>query len=167
MDVEIIRSKKRIKTVSAREENGRFIVRAPANMTDGELQPIIERLKKRWQRRQAKTSLDDEALERRAQQLNRAYFQGKLKWKSIKWVTNQERRFGSCTPSTGTIRLSHRLAKMPTFVQDYVLVHELAHLVEANHGEKFWGLVYRFPKTERARGYLMAVGLENLEDEYE
>ena len=94
----------------------------PAKMSDAELQPIIENLQKRWQKRQAKESLDDKALQRIAQQLNRKYFRGKLKWQSIKWVTNQDHRFGSCTPANGTIRLSHRLATMPTFVRDYVIV---------------------------------------------
>jgi predicted metal-dependent hydrolase len=37
-------------------------------------------------------------------------------------------------------------------------VHELAHLVHASHGPEFWALVNRYPKTERARGYLMALG---------
>ena len=165
MEVEVIRSKKRKKTVSAREVDGRFIVQAPAKMSEAELQPIIERLKERWQKRAVKADLDDTALHHRAQELNRQYFGGKLTWRSIKWVTNQNSRFGSCTPTQQTIRLSHRLASMPAFVRDYVIVHELAHLLEADHGPKFWKLVNRYPKTERARGYLMAVGLENLEEE--
>ena len=164
MNVKIIRSKKRKKTVSARMVDGEFVVQAPANMSDAELQPIIEKLQTRLQKRQAKETLDDKALHRRAQELNRQYFGGKLTWESIKWVTNQNSRFGSCTPTNGTIRLSHRLATMPTFVRDYVIVHELAHLLEANHGPKFWKLVNRYPRTERARGYLMAVGLEALEE---
>lgn len=163
MEVKIVRSKKRKKTVSAREVNGQFIIQAPAAMSDIDLQPIIEKLQKRWQNRRAKTRLDNAALQRRAQELNRQYFNGELKWKTVKWVTNQEKRFGSCTPANGTIRLSSRLATMPVFVRDYVLVHELAHLVEANHGPEFWKLVYRYPRTERARGYLMAVGLEEVE----
>ena len=164
MEVKIVRSKKRTKTVSAREVDGVFVVQAPSQMSETELQPIIDRLQNRWQKQQVKGDLDDGALQRRAQELNRQYFAGKLKWSSIRWVTNQNSRHGSCTPSNGTIRLSHRLATMPAFVRDYVIVHELAHLVEANHGPKFWKLVNRYPKTERARGYLMAVGLEQLED---
>jgi hypothetical protein len=162
MEIKIIRSKKRKKTVSAHEVDGQFVVQAPAHMPEAELQPIIDKLQKRWDKRQIKGTLDDAGLQRRAQELNRQFFEGKLKWESIKWVTNQEGRFGSCTPVNRTIRLSHRLAKMPTFVRDYVIVHELAHLVEANHGVKFWRLVNRYPLTERARGYLMAVGWEKL-----
>jgi len=165
MEIKIIRSKKRKKTISAREVGGQFVVQAPASMSDAELQPIIENLKNRWEKRQAKSKLDDKALRRRAQEMNRRYFKGKLRWNSIKWVANQNSRFGSCTPSNGAIRLSHRLASMPAFVRDYVIVHELAHLLEANHGPKFWQLVNRYPKTERARGYLMAVGLEKVEDD--
>ncbi|RME98958.1 MAG: M48 family peptidase [Chloroflexi bacterium] len=165
MDVQIIRSAKRKKTVSARMVDGVFVVRAPARMSDAELQPIIKNLQLRLQRRQQKSALDDAALERRAQELNRRYFGGKLHWESIRWVSNQNKsRIGSCTPTNGTIRLSHRLAEMPAFVRDYVIVHELAHLLQANHGPKFWKLVNRYPKTERARGYLMAVGLEKIEE---
>ncbi|MCB0166860.1 MAG: M48 family metallopeptidase [Anaerolineae bacterium] len=164
MEIKVVRSKKRKKTVSAREVDGVFVVQAPADMDDQDLQPIIENLQQRWQKKQVKVDLDDQSLHRRAQELNREYFGGKLKWESIKWVTNQNSRFGSCTPARGTIRLSHRLATMPAFVRDYVLIHEMAHLLEANHGPKFWKLVNRYPKTERARGYLMAVGLEELDD---
>jgi hypothetical protein len=165
MEIKIVRSKKRVKTVSAREENGLLVVQAPAHMSQATLQPIIDKLQQRLARKKAKTTLDDQALQRRAQDLNRQYFNGSLRWESIKWVTNQNSRFGSCTPANGAIRISHRLAAMPAFVLDYVLVHELAHLLEANHGPKFWALANRFPKTERARGYLMAIGLENVEIE--
>ncbi len=142
-----------------------FVVQAPARMSDAELEPVVQNLFQRWQHQQDKQALDDSDLEQRARELNRQYFGGKLRWKSIRWVSNQNNtRFGSCTPNQGTIRLSHRLAKMPAFVLDYVLVHELAHLLEANHGAGFWRLVNQYPRTERAWGYLMAVGMETLED---
>jgi hypothetical protein len=66
-------------------------------------------------------------------------------------------RWASCTPADATIRLSQRLLEMPAWVQDYVLVHELAHLIEPGHGPRFWSLVERYPRTERARGYLDGV----------
>ena len=163
-EIRIVRSANRAKTVSARLVEGVFVVQAPAHMSDAELKPVIDKLLARWQKRKQVQSLDDAALERRARELNRQYFAGKLKWQSIRWVSNQNTRHGSCTPSDGTIRLSHRIGAMPAFVRDYVLMHELAHLVEANHGPAFWRLVNQFPKTERARGYLMAVGLEAVED---
>jgi hypothetical protein len=164
MEVKIVRSQQRAKTVSARAVDGVFVVQAPAHMSDADLQPVIDKLLKRWQSRQAKGALDDAALERRARELNRQYFGGKLQWQSVRWVSNQNSRHGSCTPSQGTIRISHRLAAMPAFVRDYVLVHELAHLLEPNHGPRFWRLVNQYPRTERARGYLMAVGLETIEE---
>lgn len=162
--VRIIRSAKRRKTVGARLEDGVLVIRAPATIRDEELAPIIDSLKKRMKRRAKNVPQSDEALEKQARELNRKYFDGRLKWQSVRYVTNQNSRFGSCTPDDGTIRLSHRLAGMPSWVRDYVLVHELAHLVEANHGPRFWDLVNRYPLTERARGYLMAVGLETLDD---
>lgn len=165
MEVKIVRSQQRAKTVSARAVDGVFVVQAPAHMSDADLQPVVDKLLARWQRRQQKNSLDDDALERRAGELNRQYFGGKLQWQSVRWVSNQNSRHGSCTPSQGTIRISHRIAAMPAFVRDYVLVHELAHLLEANHGQRFWRLVNQYPRSERARGYLMAVGLEQVEED--
>ena len=96
-----------------------------------------------------------------AERINRKYFDGALTWQSIRYVSNMQRRYGSCTPGKGTIRISDRLLNMPKWVLEYVLVHELAHLVEANHGKRFWALVNRYPRAERARGYLMAVGMES------
>ncbi len=164
MEVKVIRSARRRKTVSARLIDGVLVVRAPQHMTQKALEEAITTLKTRLQRRQEASTLSDEALQQRAQMLNRQYFGGKLRWRSIRWVTNQQRIYGSCTPQRQSIRISHRLGKMPQWVQDYVIIHELAHLLEPNHGPRFWQLVNRYPKTERARGYLMAVGLEPMED---
>ena len=107
-------------------------------MSDEELEPYIVRLKDRIERGKSKSELDDGALEKRAHRMNQQYFGGLLRWESIRWVTNQGTRHGSCTPGRGSIRISHRIVSMPRFVQDYVLVHELAHLVEPNHSKRFW-----------------------------
>jgi predicted metal-dependent hydrolase len=105
----------------------------------------------------------DDALATRARELNTRYFDGKLQFSEIRYVTNQQMRFGSCTPSRGTIRIADRVAKLPPWVRDAVLVHELAHLAEGNHSARFWKLANRYPLMERARGYLMALGLEESE----
>ncbi len=165
MKIKVIRSARRRKTISARMEGDVMVVRAPQHISEAELNEAIENLKARIQRRQQARELSNADLETRAQELNRRYFGGKLRWNSIRWVTNQQKRYGSCTPSQGSIRISHRVGQMPRFVQDYVLMHELAHLVEGNHGRRFWALVNRYPRTERARGYLMATGLESLEED--
>jgi len=163
VDVKVIRSARRTKTVDARVVDGVLVIRAPARLADADLEPIVQKFLSRLEKRERKNSLDDAVLERCAKKLNKQYFGGKLEWKSIKWVTNQRKRAGSCTPAKGTIRISHRVAAMPPFVRNYVVVHELAHLKEPNHSARFWKLVNQYPRTERARGYLMAVGLEQQE----
>lgn len=167
LPIKVIRSHKRHKTISAKMIEGTMHVYAPAGMSEAELQPIIANLQERLMRRLAPTPQTDDELQSRAQALNKTYFDGRLRWESIEYVTNQNTRYGSCTPATGRIRLNHRLAALPTFVRDYVLMHELAHLVHPNHGIDFWALVYRYPFTERARGYLMALSLEQLPEEEE
>lgn len=162
LQVKVIKSNRRTKTVSARMEDDVMVIRAPTNISEEELSSMIEDFKKRFERKAKRARLDDSDLEKRAQELNKLYFYGKLTWNSVTWSTRQNSRYGSCTPANKTIRISHQLEKVPRFVLDYVLVHELAHLLEANHGKGFWDLVYRYPKTERARGYLMAMGLEDL-----
>jgi predicted metal-dependent hydrolase len=158
--VQIIRSANRRKTASARMVEGTLVVRVPAGISHEEEQRLVRELLPRvlHKVRRAEGQLPD--LKRRAADLNRRYFEGKLKVREIRWVTNQRHRYGSCTPSTATIRISDRLASMPTWVLDYVIVHELAHLLEGNHSPRFWRLVNRYPLTERARGYLIAVGME-------
>lgn len=164
--IKITRSAKRTRTVTARPlPDGTIEVLAPTDISEAELAPIIERLTKRLHKRAHRHRVSDADLDKRARALNKQYFGGRLKWQSISYVTNQKRRFGSCTPSAGAIRISDRVARLPPWVLDYVLVHELAHLEQANHSPAFWELVYRYPLTERARGYLMALGIEGDEEE--
>jgi predicted metal-dependent hydrolase len=157
MEIRVIRSPARKKTVSARQEHGALVVRAPAGMSDAVLLPIIERLQRRVERRRATRILDDQLLQRRAEALNAQHFGGTLCWRSLRWVANQDHRWGSCTPARGAIRISHRLSTVPEWVLDAVIVHELAHLVEPSHDAHFWALANRYPLMERARGYLMAL----------
>ncbi len=162
LDVRVVRSRRRQKTVSARIVGNTLKVMVPAGMTADEEQAWVERMKDRLSRSRNRTrTASEEDLDRRARLLAERYFDDRLGGFSIRYVGNQNHRFGSCTPSTRTIRLSHRLADMPTWVLDYVIVHELAHLIEANHSKKFWRLVNRFPRTERARGFLIAKELEH------
>jgi hypothetical protein len=166
LEIKITRSLRRKKTVSARLVDGAIEILAPARIPEERLQETIKTLQARLEKRQAKRQLDrSDALRQRAEELNKRYFRGRLKVKSIEYVTNQNRRFGSCSPKTGEIRLSLRLAKVPDWVRDYVIVHELAHLVHADHSDRFWKLVDAYPLGERAKGYLIAVHLEADEPE--
>lgn len=161
--IEIIRSPNRRKTASARMVSGRMVVRVPAHVDDAEIERLVRTLAPRVmeaQRRREKKEGKLPDIVKRAAELNKKHFDGKLHVREIRWVGNQEKRYGSCTPSTGTIRISNRVATMPPWVIDYVLVHELAHLLQPNHSAAFWRLVNRYPLAERARGYLIAIGLE-------
>jgi predicted metal-dependent hydrolase len=173
--VQITYSARRKKTIGARIINWTTLaVAAPVGIPSAELRKAIDGFvdKLRQDRQTARRFASDDALEQRAQRLNRDYFGGKLRWRSIRFVSNQNRRVGSCSPARGTIRISERLSSTPDFVLDYVIVHELAHLLVANHSPAFWKHVNRYPRTERARGFLMGMQLEredadsdDLEDE--
>ena len=132
---------------------------APARMPEADLRRHVASLVARLERRQLTAEIDVEA---RAAVLSSRF--GLPRARSIRWVDNQDSRWGSCTPSEGAVRISSRLATFPPWVVDYVIVHELAHLAVAGHGPRFWDLVNRYPKAERARGYLMAKGLDEPEE---
>lgn len=132
-----------------------MLLPAGLSTTDEEqwVRRMLDRLAAKEQRRRPS---DDDLLERAAE-LSARYLDGKALPTSVRWVENQLHRWGSCTPDHGTIRLSVRLRGMPAWVVDYVILHELAHLIEPGHGPAFWMLVNRYAKTERARGYLEGV----------
>jgi predicted metal-dependent hydrolase len=112
---------------------------------------MVSRLERSEQRR----APSDDDLLGRARELSDRYLGGIAVPESVRWVDNQSSRWGSCTPGDRTIRLSGRLQGMPTWVIDYVLVHELAHLIEVHHNDSFWAWVDRYPQAEKAKGYLM------------
>ncbi len=143
--------------MSAYRDGDKTVVMVPSRLSKAEeeqwVATILERLAERERRRRP----SDDALYDRARDLSRRYLDGRAEPVSVRWVDNQRTRWGSCTPDDGTIRLSTRLRGMPGWVVDYVLVHELAHLLVPGHGPRFWELVARYPKAERARGYLEGV----------
>ncbi|HVL99069.1 MAG TPA: M48 family metallopeptidase [Egibacteraceae bacterium] len=153
LPVEVVRSPRRRKTVEARMVGGVLRVSIPAAMTAAEEAHWVREMSRRVARKVRSGAVD---LDRRAADVAARY--GLPRPAAIRWVDNQEWRWGSCTPAHGTIRLSRRLAAYPPWVLDYVIVHELAHLAEPNHSRAFWALVGRYPKAERARGFLIAKG---------
>jgi predicted metal-dependent hydrolase len=153
MEVEVVRSKRRRKTIQAYEVGGVLRVAIPASCTAEEEAHWVGVMVKRFERRRSTEAVD---LTARARQLATRF--GLSEPVSIRWADNQNSMWGSCTIVDRTIRISSRLAGYPRWVLDYVIVHELAHLVERGHGPAFHALVDRYPRAERARGYLIAKG---------
>ena len=156
--VKISYSAKRKRTVSARLEGDVLLVTAPSNINKDRLEKIVEKLKGRINSRRQKARLKkDRPLEEITQKINRKYFENRLNVRSIEYSHHQKKRYGSCDHVTGTIRISSRIKDVPGWVRDYVIVHEMAHLIEPNHGKDFYDLVARYELAERARGYLMGM----------
>lgn len=153
--VEVRRSVRRRRTVSAYREGDTVVVLIPATLSKREEKRWVDEMVTRLERSEARTRPSEEQLAVRAKQLNDEIFGGLAEASSVRWVDNQRSRWGSCTPADRSVRLSSRLQGMPTWVIDYVIVHELAHLLVPGHGDEFWAWVNRYPKSERARGYLL------------
>ncbi len=165
-EIEVRRSARRTRTVSARREGDRTIVMVPATMSAAEearaVADLVAKLDARDSRRRA--ARGDEALARRAAELAARYVPEAPAPTSVRWVTNQNSRWGSCTPQQGTIRLSHRLRDMPDHVIDAVLVHEITHLVVSGHGPRFDAVSERYPRMAEAMGFLAGVTWQQRRD---
>ena len=155
--VDVRRSTRRRRTVSAYRDGDRTVVLIPARMSRAEEARWVGLMLERLATQDRRLRPSDDDLRARARDLSTRWLGGRAHPTSVRWVANQGSRWGSCTPVDGSIRLSARLQGMPTWVVDYVLVHELAHLLVPGHGPDFWAEVERFPRTERARGYLEGV----------
>lgn len=156
-EIEVRRSKRRTRTVSAFREGDRIVVAIPARMTRAQEREWVATMVARLQRKEAKRKPSDTDLEKRAAELNRRYLAGRAVPASVQWSSRQRKRWGSCTPIDRSIRLSTRLQGMPAWVVDYVLVHELTHLLHAHHDAEFWAEVARYPHVERAKAFLEGV----------
>jgi predicted metal-dependent hydrolase len=155
--VEVRRSRRRRRTVAAYREDGKVVVLLPARFTRAEEQEWVATMLARLERSERRRRPSDTALAKRAADLSARYLDGLPDPLVVRWVDNQNSRWGSCTPSDRSIRLSTRLRGMQGWVIDYVLVHELAHLIEGGHTAAFWGWVDRYPRAERAKGFLEGV----------
>ncbi|WP_075739251.1 MULTISPECIES: M48 family metallopeptidase [Actinoalloteichus] len=156
--VEVRRSARRRRTVTAYREGERVIVLLPARMSRAEeehwVAEMLGRLRRSETRRRSPARASDTALLTRCRELMRRHLPECPEPSSIRWVPSMRTRWASCTPSEGTIRIGERLREVPSWVLDYVLIHELTHLLVPGHGPDFWALVHRYPRAERAVGYL-------------
>jgi predicted metal-dependent hydrolase len=150
---------RRRRTVSAYRDGERVVVLIPAQFSGAEEREWVDKMVARLAARERRGHTDD-ALYERATALAERYLPEHPRAAvphSVRWVRNQNGRWGSCTPADRSIRISDRIQNFPDWVIDYVLLHELSHLIVANHNAQFWALVARYPKAERARGYLEGV----------
>jgi hypothetical protein len=151
LPVEVVRSRRRKRTIAAYVADGKVRVLVPAGLPPDEEAALVKEMTAKAIRRFSTTKVD---LTERAASLANQY--GLPLPTSIEWSDRQLVRWGSCTPGQRQIRISSRLASMPTWVLDWVILHELAHLVVHNHGPRFQKLVAAYPLGERAEGYLIA-----------
>lgn len=163
--VVVRRSARRRRTVAAFWENGTAVVAIPAHFTKGQESEWVHRMLEKLRLQGARRSrgegrrrpATDAALATHAAELSAKYLGGRSVPSSVRWVSNQNSRWGSATPADGTIRLSDKLRAMPQWVIDYVLLHELAHLLVAGHNSAFWRLLEAYPETQRAKAFLEGV----------
>jgi predicted metal-dependent hydrolase len=153
-EVEVRRSRRRRRTVTAFREGAVTVVCIPARFSAAEEGEWVARMLERLDTQDRRRRPGDEQLAARAADLSARYLDGRAAPATVRWVGNQTTRWASCTPADSAVRVSTRLQGVPTWVLDYVLLHELAHLVEPGHGPAFWTLLEGYPRTERARGYL-------------
>lgn len=163
LPVKVIRSTKRTKTSAAKVVDGVIEVRIPSWMDDDEeaeaVNELVDRIEQQRRDRRAPVDLDERAFE-----LGVEYDLPRPA--SIRWVNNQNQRWGSCSIQARTIRVSSRLSAVPPYVLDYVLLHELTHLVEPNHTPEFHALMARYPQLERAEGFLEAMTFGCADDSF-
>jgi len=147
--------------VSASWDDGRIVVLVPSRLGAAERDAVVDELVQRLLRRAPMLHSDDTELEERSAELADRYLDG-VRATSVRWVGNQRRRWGSCSPGSGQIRVSDRLRPVPPWVLDAVLVHELAHLLEPTHSRRFRALAARYPRMAEADTFLhgFSVGLE-------
>lgn len=152
-EVEIRVSTRRRKSASAFWSDGRVVVVLPASMPRSARPEMVEDLVRRVLNYRPHLAASDGDLASRAGELADRCLDG-IRPASIRWVSNQNSQWGSCTAGTREIRISDRLRVVPGWVLDAVLVHELAHLVEPNHSSRFRALTDRFARSKEADVFL-------------
>ena len=158
--VVVRRSARRTKTVSAHFSGEDVVLAVPHTATRAQIEHwrstlVPEVVAKRDAARDSAAGRGtDEMLGELARELSRRYLAGEARPTDVKWSARQHTRWGSATPATGVIRISRRLAEAPRWVLETVVLHELVHLLEAHHGERFRRLAQRHPRARDAALFL-------------
>lgn len=155
MKIKVIRSFRRRKTVAAKITKYGMELRVPAFLPKTRVDYFVRLFSEKL--RKKKVARTNKFLYQRASYLYKKFFKKNVENFSIYWSSKQRRIFGVCNHKERTIRISARLKKVPQWVLDYVILHELSHLSYPNHGKKFWQMVKQYPKTDRARGFLQGM----------
>ena len=163
--VEVRRSSKRRKTIEAYRKGDTIIVAIPARMSKREEERVVAEMVSKLGKDDLRLTSNE--LMARALELNSLYLGNKATPITVEWSSRMERIWGSCTIEERAIRLSNRLDDAPRYALDYILLHELVHLIVAGHGPDFKALLAVYPELERAEGYLEGRQIrleEDLED---
>lgn len=157
--VRLVSSTRRKKTIAYGMRDGVIELVVPSRTPDTEIirvgRGVIKKVKD--QQRRARSKRSDPALYERALHLARVWLGSEVMPSSVVWSDRQTTLWGSCTVSTGAIRISTMLHQMPQWVIDGVLIHELAHLKYANHGQQFKDLTRRYPRMVEVDAFLNGV----------
>ncbi len=153
-EVRVIKSSRRRRSISAYREHGAIVIQVPARLSNSKIQEVIPEMVEKILSREAREKMSDKALFDRALELLNQYLpEFRVRPVSVVWRSMNE-RWGSCTTLDRTIRISDRLNGAPSYVVDYLLVHELIHLEIPDHGGEFEKLLARFEESELANAYL-------------
>ena len=158
--------------VSARREGDTVIVFIPGWMSESEetrwVDEMVRRLERSEARRRSPARTGDDALRRRSVELARRYLEGRAEPTTVRWVPTMSTRWASCTPADGTIRVSAQPSDpsgVATMFDSFASSageafhgfggrHNTLDQLEPGHDKAFWAWVRRYPRTERAMGYL-------------
>jgi predicted metal-dependent hydrolase len=153
-EIRVIRNTRRSRSISAYREQGAIVIQIPARLPRGQVADLIPEMVQRVLTREARERISDSDLIERAIELMAIHLpEFSERPASVTWRAMNE-RWGSCTTVDRTIRISERLNGAPSYVIDYVLLHELIHLRIPDHSKGFTDLLERFSEGEKASAFL-------------
>lgn len=159
-------------------QKGELLIKAPLSVSEGKIERFLNQ-KRFWIYKQTKRQLEmqEKRVVRSEEEIKKGMEQARkvltgkteyyaqllgVEYKKIR-IGNQKTRWGSCS-SRGTISYNWHLVLMPERILDYVVVHELCHVIEMNHSPRFWSKVETIlPDYKERRTWLKKHGNEFLE----
>lgn len=154
----LVLERKRVKNINAQLRGDVLHVSAPVDMSQAMLDQVVPTLARRLLRRVHAVQVNSEENALTLARQVAAHFPVRPEVAQVQFVTTQEARWGSYSARTRTIRLHAALRRMPRWVLEAVVAHELAHVTHMDHSPAFWELLRRVcPETDRANAFLHGV----------